>query len=94
MVGSLATRHNACRIIPTEQTLIYRLIEQYYPHSMQWKSEGRLLPNYVRRDFEEYPKCGCFELSLPRTVTPETNQFLVASLHYRVTVTLFPVGKR
>ena len=42
-----------------EQTLLYRLIEQYYPEfELQWTSEGRLLPNYVRREFEEYLRCG------------------------------------
>ena len=45
-----------------EQTLLYRLIEQYYPEfEMQWASEGRLLPNYVRREFDEYLKCGRLE---------------------------------
>ena len=45
-----------------EQTLLYRLIEQYFPEfEMQWASEGRLLPNYVRREFEEYLKCGRLE---------------------------------
>ena len=45
-----------------EQTLLYRLIEQYYPEfKIQWASEGRLLPNYVRREFDEYLKCGRLE---------------------------------
>jgi len=45
-----------------EQTLLYQLIEQYYPEfEMQWAAEGRLLPNYVRREFNEYLKCGRLE---------------------------------
>jgi ribosomal protein S27E len=45
-----------------EQTLLYRLIEQYYPDfEMQWASEGRVLPDYVRREFEEYLRCGRLE---------------------------------
>jgi len=45
-----------------EQTLLYRLIEQYYPDvEMQWTVEGRVLPNYVRREFDEYLKCGRLE---------------------------------
>ncbi len=45
-----------------EQTLLYRLIEQYYPDfEMQWASEGRVLPDYVRREFDEYLKCGRLE---------------------------------
>ena len=45
-----------------EQTLLYQLIEQYYPEfEMQWAAEGRLLPNYVCREFDEYLKCGRLE---------------------------------
>jgi len=45
-----------------EQTLLYRLIEQYYPDfELQWASEGRGLPDYVRREFDEYLKCGRLE---------------------------------
>jgi len=45
-----------------EQTLLYRLIEQYFPDfEMQWASEGRVLPDYVRREFDEYLKCGRLE---------------------------------
>ena len=45
-----------------EQTLLYRLIEQYYPDfETQWASEGRVLPNYVCREFHEYLKCGRLE---------------------------------
>jgi hypothetical protein len=45
-----------------EQTLLDRLLEQYYPDfEMQWASEGRVLPDYVRREFGEYLKCGRLE---------------------------------
>ena len=45
-----------------EQTLLYRLVEQYYPDfEMQWASEGRVLPDYVCQEFEEYLKCGRLE---------------------------------
>jgi len=45
-----------------EQTLLYWLVEQYYPDfEMQWASEGRVLPDYVRQEFEEYLKCGRLE---------------------------------
>ena len=38
-----------------EQTLLYKLVEQYYPDfEMQWASEGRALPDYVRQEFDEY----------------------------------------
>ena len=45
-----------------ERTLLYQLIEEYYPvFETQWAAEGRVLPDYVRREFEEYLKCGCLE---------------------------------
>ena len=45
-----------------EQTLLYRLVEQYYPDfERQWASEGRVLPDYVRQEFDEYLKCGRLE---------------------------------
>jgi len=38
-----------------ELTLLYRLVEQYYPDfEAQWASEGRVLPDYVRQEFDEY----------------------------------------
>jgi hypothetical protein len=45
-----------------ERTLLYQLVEKYYPvFETQWAIEGRGLPEYVRREFEEYLKCGRFE---------------------------------
>ena len=45
-----------------EQTLLYRLVEQYYPDfERQWASEGRVLPDYVRQEFDDYLKCGRLE---------------------------------
>ena len=42
-----------------EQTLLYQLVENYYPDfEMQWAAEGRVLPDYVRQEFDEYLKCG------------------------------------
>ena len=45
-----------------EQTLLYWLVKKYYPDfEAQWASEGRVLPDYVRQEFEEYLKCGRLE---------------------------------
>ena len=45
-----------------EQTLLYQLIEEYYPaFEAQWAFEGRVLPDYVRQEFEAYLKCGRLE---------------------------------
>jgi hypothetical protein len=45
-----------------ERTLLYQLIEEYYPvFEAQWAAEGKALPGYVQREFEDYLKCGCLE---------------------------------
>ena len=45
-----------------ERTLLYQLIEAHYPaFETQWAAEGRVLPDYVRREFEDYLKCGRLE---------------------------------
>ena len=44
------------------RTVLYQLIEEYYPvFETQWVAEGRGLSDYVRREFEDYLKCGCLE---------------------------------
>ena len=45
-----------------ERTLLYQLVEQYYPvFEAKWDAEGKVLPDYVRREFEDYLKCGRLE---------------------------------
>ena len=45
-----------------EQTLLYQLVDRYYPaFEAQLAVEDRVLPNYVRREFDEYLKCGRLE---------------------------------
>ena len=45
-----------------EQTLLYQLIEKYYPaFEAQCAVEDRMLPDYVRQEFEDYLKCGRLE---------------------------------
>lgn len=45
-----------------EQTLLYRIIEQHYPVFTSHPAvQGRLLPEYVQREFEGYLKCGRLE---------------------------------
>jgi hypothetical protein len=46
-----------------EKTLLYQLVLKHYPEfRQQLAEEGRVLPNYVQRDFEDYLKCGRFEI--------------------------------
>jgi len=45
-----------------ERTLLYQLVEEFYPaFRVQWAAEGRVLPDYVQREFEDYLKCGRLE---------------------------------
>lgn len=45
-----------------EQTLLYQLVAQYYPAFANLMfAQGRPLPEYVQRKFEDYLKCGRLE---------------------------------
>lgn len=45
-----------------EQTLLYRIVEAYYPaFTAHLVERGRELPGYVQREFEGYLKCGRLE---------------------------------
>ena len=45
-----------------EKTLLYQLISSYYPASTEFLArEGKVLPDYVRREFEDYLRCGKLE---------------------------------
>ena len=45
-----------------EQTLLYQLVDEYYPAFVaQLAAHGMELPGYVRREFEGYLKCGRLE---------------------------------
>jgi hypothetical protein len=46
----------------SEETLFYRVVDDHYPDFLaQIETEGRTLPRFVRREFEEYLKCGRLE---------------------------------
>ncbi|MDN5938380.1 MAG: IS91 family transposase [Salinisphaera sp.] len=45
-----------------EQTLLYRIVEAHYPAFLeQMAREGRSLPYYVQREFDEFLRCGRLE---------------------------------
>ncbi len=45
-----------------EQTLLYRLVDEYYPaFAVLMAEQGRELPGYVQREFEDYLQCGRLE---------------------------------
>ncbi len=42
-----------------EKTLLYQLVSNYYPAFTEYLArEGKVLPDYVQREFEAYLKCG------------------------------------
>ncbi len=45
-----------------EQTLLYQIVDEYYPAFAAFMAEqGRELPGYVRREFEDFLQCGRLE---------------------------------
>ena len=51
-----------CQRHRPEHTPLYRIVEQYYPAFTAHLAErGRELPGYVRREFDDYLKCGRLE---------------------------------
>jgi hypothetical protein len=45
-----------------EQTLLYRIVDEYYPaFTTHLTEQGRELPGYIQREFEDYLKCGRLE---------------------------------
>ena len=56
LAGSLYVRHRP------EQTLLYRIVEEHYPAFRDLLAkQGRPLPTYVAREFDEFLKCGRLE---------------------------------
>lgn len=42
-----------------ERTLLYRIVAQYYPALVELLADqDKTLPAYVRREFEDYLRCG------------------------------------
>jgi ribosomal protein S27E len=59
IVGQSSGRYERHR--PAE-TLLYRIVAKHYPDLLtQLAAEGRTLPRYVVREFEDYLKCGRLE---------------------------------
>ena len=45
-----------------EKTLLYQIIKEYYPQFLaHMERQGRSLPLYVQRDFDDYLECGRLE---------------------------------
>ena len=50
-----------------EQTLLYQIIEKYYPQFLtHMRQQDKGLPKYVRSEFEAYLKCGRLEYGFLR----------------------------
>ena len=45
-----------------EETLLYQIVAQHYPaFAALMSAQGRTLPAFVQREFEDYLKCGRLE---------------------------------
>jgi hypothetical protein len=65
--ASSATKGFRCARHRPEQTLLYQLLERYYTELAELMvGQGRPLPGYVRREFDEYLKCGRLEYGFLR----------------------------
>ena len=52
-----------------ETTLLYQLIERYYPDFIvNLADQGKYLPKYVEREFDEFLRCGRLEHGFLRVV--------------------------
>ena len=50
-----------------EKTLLYQLVSKHYPvFRQQLTEEGRILPGYVQREFDDYLKCRRLEYGFLR----------------------------
>ncbi len=44
------------------KTLLYRLVQQYYPtFKASLENQGKTLPHYIQREFEDFLQCGRLE---------------------------------
>jgi ribosomal protein S27E len=52
-----------------ETTLLYQLVERYYPEfTTNLAEQGKYLPKYVEREFDEFLRCGRLEHGFLRVV--------------------------
>ena len=55
----MESRHKGYERHRPEATLLYELVEQYYPVFLEHvERDGRGLPNFVHQEFDAYLKCG------------------------------------
>lgn len=58
----MESRHQRYERHRPEATLLYELVEQYYPAFLEHiERDGRGLPNFVHQEFDAYLKCGRME---------------------------------
>jgi ribosomal protein S27E len=63
----MESRQQGCERHRPEATLLYELVEQYYPPFLAHiERDGRALPNFVHQEFDAYLKCGRLEYGFLR----------------------------
>jgi hypothetical protein len=81
LAGSPYARHRP------EDTLLYRITDDNYGDFIgQLQAHGRSLPQFVRREFEEYLKCGRLDYGFLRVRSTECHpeKFVAFSCKRRV----------
>jgi len=69
MAGNADANSSASRyqLHNPESTLLYQLVARYYPaFKDRMLAEGRPLPGYVQREFDDFLKCGRLEYGFRR----------------------------
>ena len=70
---------------PTEQTLLYQIVDEYYPAFAALMAEqGKELPGYVQREFEDFSNAGGWSMAFygfaASLATPSTRSLSAVSV--------------
>ena len=70
-----------------EAALLYQIVEEYWPSfQAELDSQGKSLPHFVAKEFDEYLKCGRLEHGFLRVKARSTSELnsLVAKISQRI----------
>jgi hypothetical protein len=76
------------------QTLLYQIIEQYYPaFSRLMEQQGRPLPFHVKKEFDDFLKCGRLEHGFTRVRCTSATRMVWSPLAANVEAFVQVVGQ-
>ncbi len=77
-----------------EQTLLYQIVDEYYPAFAALMAEqGKELPGYVQREFEEFLQCGRLEHGFLRVRCESCHAEHLVAFSVSVAVSARAVGR-